>query len=152
MLPLTVVASRSASSRSGSSTVAEPLTVTTFTSPVSPNACIAACTEPFTEIACTGPFAVRASTPPLTDTATMGADAPATCTEPFTVVAPRATPFGRRTTNSTATSFPLTDVGFHSAPGTQPAGASPQSAQTVRPAPERFAITLTVLGSRGPEP
>src|SRR6266566_5296386 len=131
MLPFTVVASRSASTRSGSSTVAEPLTVTTFTSPVSPKARIAACTDPLTEIACTGPRVVRASTPPFTDTATSGADAPATWTEPFTVVAPKATPRGSRTTNSTATSLPLTEVGFHSDPGAHTVAFSPHNAHTV---------------------
>src|SRR5436309_154088 len=133
MLPLTVVTSNSASSRSGSSTVAEPLTVTTLTWPVSPNAAMVACTGPFTEIACTGPRVVRASTPPFTDTATSGADAPATWTEPFTVVAPKATPRGSRTTNSTATSLPLTDVGFHSEPGAHAGAVSPHSAHMVRP-------------------
>src|SRR5205814_1879424 len=147
MLPFTVVTSNSASSRSGSSTVAEPLTVTTLTWPVSPNAAMAASTGPFTDIACTGPLVVRAQTPPFTDTATSGAEAPTTFTEPFTVVAPRATPRGKRTTNSTATSLPLTEVGFHSDPGAHSVAFSPHNAHTVRPGPDRFAITLTVAGS-----
>ena len=147
MFPFTVLTSRSASRRSGSSTVADPLTVTTFTSPVSPKACMLAWTGPFTEIARTGPLAVRASTPPFTDTPTTGAEASTTWTDPFTVVAPSATPLGRCTTNSIATSFPFMVVGFHSDPGAHWVACWPQSAHTVSPAPLWSAMTLTDVGS-----
>ena len=63
------------------------------------------------------------------------------------VVAPSATPFGRRTTNSTATSFPFRVVGFHSDPGAHWVACWPQSAHTVRPAPLWSAMTLTDVGS-----
>src|SRR5207245_6387456 len=147
LFPFTVLTSRSASRRSGSSTVADPLPVTTFTSPVSPKACMLAWTGPFTEIARTGPLAVRTSTPPFTDTPTTGAEASTTCTDPFTVVAPRATPYGRRTPNSTAPPFPYMVVGFHSDPGAHWVARWPPSAHTARPAPLWSAMTLTDVGS-----
>src|SRR3989442_12924015 len=101
--PASVVASSVAFSLAGSSSVTAPFTVLTSTLPGSAKPEIAACTEPFTFFASTGPALVCALIAPFTVWALMGALAPAMVTSPFTVNASTFTPRGTRTVNCTRT-------------------------------------------------
>src|SRR2546427_201441 len=82
--PARVVASSSAFSWAGSSSVTAPLTVLTSTLPGSAKPEIAAWTEPFTFFASSGPALVCASISPFTVWTLTGALARATATSPFT--------------------------------------------------------------------